>query len=671
MHAFDMSIPAGRWVDREVEARQWVQYFLQAHKRNDGLGIDTETTGLNKIKDRCIVWSISDGVERICLPREFLSLFKEPILENPEINFDFTNAKFDSHMLYNAGIDITKAGEMRDTVSQSWLYNENNLGRHGLKECITDHFGRITPSFVETFGKQTPAKTNRKTGAIVTPGVTVGDLIRTAFGDAQKRVKAADYSSLDAYNSTLLRAHFDHLLGQVVMFGKYTLQDYFYDVEVQFTKVLFKMERRGITLDRGHLQEQRHPMEREMTRIEREFNSKASEFRQGEINVGSTKDLRWFFFDCLGKKPLKFTDGGASGNRQPSTDAEVLDTWAGEGDEWAQRLLEYRSIAKIYGTYIKGLQEWLDGEYRIHTNLNQSGTVTGRLSSSEPNLQNIPRPGEDKFKIREAFTHGADQLLVVADYEQLEMRLMAHFSSDEKMINAIKENIDLHCLTVAEMYGIPYDEVMTAKKAEKLVKSGKRKESLTEREEELLFLRQAAKATGFGIIYGIGGEHLAANLTKDLKKLMTKEEGFALIEKWFGVFPGVRIYIERTKNELWRNGYVQVNTGRFRRFGDLRGMSKRDAKQAERQAGNAIIQGTAAEIAKRAMIMCENDPELKLLQARLLLQVHDELIFECPRDSETVNRVKARAKLLMENTFQFKVPLPVEVGSGETWASAK
>lgn len=677
-HGFDMSIPEGRWVGTEQEARQWIPYFLQTSQEVGSLGLDTETSGLNKIKDRVIVWSLSDGRERICLPQEFIPLYKQPILENPAINFDLTNAKFDGNMLANSGADITKAGELRDTVVQSWLYNENNQGRHGLKECVTDHFGRTTPTFEQTFGKPIPPKRHPKTKQITNPGKTVGDLIREAFANHEKRIKAADYSSLDAYNSTLLRGHFDDLLSGVEMYkkpgyGSYTLEDYFYDVEVPFTKVLLNMERRGITVDRGHLEEQRGPMERDMARIQREFTNKAAEFDPtiGLLNLNSTNAIRWFFFDCLQKNVIKWTEGGTTGKKMPSTDADVLDTWAGEGDPWAQRLLDYRSIAKIHGTYVVGLMEWLDNFYRIHTSLNQTGTVTGRLSSSDPNLQNIPRPAQDKFKIREAFTHAEGMTLVVADYEQLEMRLMAHFSQDQKMINAIKNGIDLHCLTVAEMYGIPYDDVMAAKKAEKEVKSGKRKEPLTAREEELLFYRQAAKATGFGIIYGIGGEHLAANLTKELKKLVTKEEGFDLINKWFGVFPGVKKYIEDTKTDLWKKGYVQVCSGRYRRFGDLKGMSKRDAKQAERQAVNSIIQGTAAEIAKRAMIIADNDPELKLLGAKLLLQIHDELIWECPRDPETVKKVKARAKTIMESTWEFLVPLPAEVGNGETWNTAK
>lgn len=674
-HGFDVSIPVGHWVGTEQEARQWLEYFSKSHEENDGLGLDTETSGLDRIRDRVIVWSLSDGKERICMPQEFIPLYKEPILENPAINFDLTNVKFDGHMLANSGADITKAGELRDTVVQSWLYNENNQGRHGLKECITDHFGRTTPTFEQTFGKTIPAKKDRKTGRIITPGKTVGDLIRESFADAEKRLKAADYSSLDSYNSTSLRCYFDDVLDGVNIHPgrQYTLADYFYDVEVPFTKVLLNMERRGITVDRGHLVEQQGPMERDMERIQREFTFLAARYdpAHGVMNLNSTNDIRWFFFDCLQKQVVKWTDGGNSGKKQPSTDSEVLELWAGQGDEWAQKLLEYRGIAKIHGTYVMGLMNWLDPMFRIHTSLNQTGTVTGRLSSSDPNLQNIPRPGDDKFKIREAFTHGDDMVLVVADYEQLEMRLMAHFSQDQKMINAIKQGVDLHCLTVAEMYGIPYDDVMAAKQAEKDFKKGKRQAPLTEREEKLLFYRQAAKATGFGIIYGIGGEHLAANLTRELKRLVTEDEGYDLIRKWYAVFPGVKRYIDETKERLWREGYVQVCSGRLRRFGDLKGMSKRDAKQCERQAVNSIIQGTAAEIAKRAMIMAENDPELKSLGARLLLQIHDELIFECNRDPEIVKKVKARAKFIMENTWQFLVPLPAEIGHGETWNTAK
>ena len=696
---FDMDIPPGEWVNDVRVAQQWIRHYLQSYKHNNGLGLDTETTGLSKVKDRVVVFSLSDGESRICMPAEFIPLFKEPLLENPDINFDLTNAKFDAHMLANSGADISKAGEWRDTMVMSFLRNENNTGRHGLKECTVDYFHRTTPHFKEVFGTPIPALKNKK-GIVTRQAVTVGDLVRRAFADPpppgtplnpadqasvelwqafqvahERFMRATDYASLDAYNSTCLRALFDRLLDEVEISPGYTLKNYYYAVEVPFTKVLWKMERRGITVDRGHLESQRGGMEAEMAKIESEFTEiyvDAAGLR-GVPNLDSVRDVRHIFFDILKKDPIKFTDGGTTGNRQPSVDFDVLDTWAGEGDQWAQKLLRYRSIAKIHGTYVTGLEQWIDGNFRIHTSLNQIGAVTMRLSSSEPNLQNIPRPSEDQFKIREAFTHGANMVLVVADYEQLEMRLMAHFANDEKMINAIKSGIDLHCLTVAEMYGIPYDDVNGAKKAEKKVKNGERKEPLTAREEELLFYRQAAKATGFGIIYGIGGPHLAANLTKELKKLVSEREGCELIQKWFSVFPGVKAHIDEIKTRIWRFGFLQTLVGRFRRFGDLRGMSRRDAAQSERQAGNSEIQGSAADLAKKAMLIAENDPKLIELGAEMLLQIHDELIFECPDAPEVVEQVEARVKEIMEHPFErdLSVPMPISIGHGHTWADAK
>jgi DNA polymerase-1 len=672
---FDVSIPDGTWVGSEHQAQQWVQHFLKYHKEVGALGLDTETTGLNRNKDTVVVWSLSDGVNRVCLPSKYLQLFKEPILENPEVNFDLTNAKFDAHMLANTGVDISKAGEWHDTMIQSWFLNENNQGRHGLKECIKDHFSRETPSFESVFGK-IPRKT--KTNPVVQ---SVGEIIHAAFDNPDRLITAMDYASLDAFNSTALRRHFDSILKSQ---GLYEL---FYNFEVPFTKVLWTMERRGITADSGYLKDLQGPMEEEMLRISKEFAKEAGR----PINLNSPTDIRWFFIDKLGLKVVKMTKGGSSGVKKPSTDSDALDKWASDGNEWAKLLLKHRGIAKIYGTYVMGLQDWLDLENRIHTTLNQHGTVTGRLSSTDPNLQNIPRPSEDQFKIREAFIAAFKMTLVVADYAQLEMRLMAHFSGDEKMIDAIKNGIDLHCLTVSEMHGISYDEVVAAVKSEKKMKKssaasefGELGRPLTEREEELLQMRQDAKATGFGIIYGIGGIKLAATLTaaaeeaakkKGIKntRFVTEDEGFALIDKWFKVFPGVKKYIDNTHEFMKINGFVQTITGRFRRFGDVAGMSFKDRSQSERQAVNSIIQGSAADIAKIVMIIAENDEVLAKLGAKLLLQVHDELIWECPDDADTIAKVKTRVKELMEHPFKedLKVPLPAEVNSGYSWAAAK
>jgi DNA polymerase I len=471
----------------------------------------------------------------------------------------------------------------------------------------------------------------------------------------------------------MMREFFDGVLRQIVLYPGYTMYDYFHGVEVPFTKVLYKMERRGLTVDAGYLRGLQGPMEDEMRRIEKEFARAASQNEPRLLNLQSVNDVRWFFFELLGKTPTKMTDGGKTGIKKPSVDAEVLEDWAGEGDQWAQLLLKYRGIAKIHGTYVVGLQEWLDPMCRIHTSLNQTGTVTGRLSSSEPNLQNIPRVSEDQFKIREAFVPGERKCLIVADYAQLEMRLMAHFSGDEKMIEAIKNGTDLHCLTVAEMEGIPYEEVVAAVKAEKAHKAGKLGRDLTPREEELLLKRQNAKATGFGIIYGIGGPRLAAQLTRSTGRFISPQEGNQLIQKWLNVFPGVRRYIEDRKSFVWKNGFVQTILGRFRNFGELKGMSKMDAAMCERQAVNSIVQGTASDVAKMAMLKAEYDPELNRLGAILLLQVHDELIFECPDDEDTIKAVKKRVKEIMEDPFgvPLAVPLPAEAGHGYSWATAK
>jgi DNA polymerase-1 len=389
------------------------------------------------------------------------------------------------------------------------------------------------------------------------------------------------------------------------------------------------------------------------------------------INMNSVNDIRFFFYTLLQKPVEVMTDGGTSGNKQPATDADVLDGWAGNGCVWAQRLMRYRSIAKIHGTYVVGLQQWIDKASRIHTTFKQTGAVTGRLSSADPNLMNIPRPDEDEYKIREGLICSYNCKLIVADYEQVEMRLMAHFAHDEVMIKAINDGIDIHCFTVSEMNGVPYEEVMEAKNAEKKWKKGG--PPLTPRQEELLLARQGAKATGFGIIYGIGGKLLAANLTKDTGRFHSEEEGNQLIEKWLNVFPGVRAHIAYCKKQMWNKGYIQTIIGRFRRFGDLKGMSRRDRGRAERQGVNSEVQGSAADICKLAMLQMENDPLLRALGYVMMIQVHDEIVGECPDDPEVVKAVMARVAEIMENALGIKlaVKTPASVGSGYDWAHAK
>lgn len=660
-HGFDTSVPAARWVETEHEARQWAERYRQTWHRNNGLGIDSETTGLDKQRDVPIIWSMSDGETRLCFDKKFIQLMKEQgILENPDIPLDGTNLGFDAHMFANVGIRLDRNGPWRNTNVQSWLYNENNVGRHGLKETTLDHLGRRSPTFEETFGKIPPKKVDKQTGRIISK--QIHDLILETLANPEGFLRAVDYASLDSYNSTVLRSCLDTKLDQIST-GWGSMKDLFYAVESPFTKLLWQMERRGITVDAGYLRSLQGPMTLRMEEIEREFARCAGKL----INLNSTNDMRWFFFEHLRKEVRKMTKGGKTGIKKPSTDTEVLEDWAGEGDVWAQLALEYRGISKIEGTYVSGLQKWLDPMYRIHTSLNQTGTVTGRLSSSEPNLQNIPRDSEDQFHIREAFIPGEGKRFIICDYEQLEMRLMAHFSRDQKMIDAIIRGTDLHCFTTSEMEGIPYDEVVGAKNAKE------RKEKLTDRQKELLLKRQCNKATGFGIIYGIGGPRLGAQLTRETKKLVSEEEGWSLINKWLNVFPGVRDYMDGTKDWMRRTGSVQTLMGRYRRFGDVRNMNRKDASLAERQAVNSVIQGTAADIAKMAMLKCDADPELRSMGADLLLQIHDELIFEIPDDDEISAKCVERVKHIMSHPFpqDLLVPIPASGGDGYSWAEAK
>jgi DNA polymerase I len=659
---FDMSLPPAYYVETEYQARQWMNHFMMSHKINGGLGLDSETSGLTKHKDIVMLWSLSDGANRVCLPPQFLPLFKGPILENPEVNLDFTNAKFDAHMFANTGVDLTKAGQWRDTIVQSFLYDENNQGRHGLKECVKDHFDREPAAFEQVFGKLPPAKQGVKR--------TTADLIKEAIQDPNRRQAACDYAAMDAYNTTALRAYFDQKLSNITLYDGMTSKDFFYQIEVPFTKVLYKIERRGFQIDACYLDGLKGPMEKKMAEIQKEFAKEAGQI----INLRSTKAVRWFFYDFLKKEVWKMTKGGTTGLQQPSTDVEVLEEWAGKGDPWAKLLLEFRSVDKIYGTYVTSIMDLLDTFFRIHTSLNQTGAQSGRLSSSDPNCQHIPRPSEDQFRIRDAFVASKGKRLVVADYAQLEMRLMAHFSQDPKMIKAIIDGIDLHCFTVSEMHGIPYEEVIGAVKHEKDLKKGKRHDPLTQREEELLMMRQAAKATGFGIIYGIGGPRLAHQLTKMGNHIYSEAEGWELIKKWFGVFPCVRDFIEWAKGQISTKGYVQTITGRLRRAGDVSNMSKKDASQTERTLVNAIIQGSAADIAKASMLRIDADQELlESCGAHMLLQVHDELVFEVDDEPEKVKKFKKRLQEIMELPFgqPLLVPLPAEVGDGYTWASAK
>lgn len=656
-----MMIPTSEWVETEQQVAEMGQYLLNSGKEN-GVGYDTETTGLRIDRDQPVMLSFSDGIRRFAMmanPWLHHPWIKDGILENESLTKIGTNFKFDMHMTANAG--VTVKGPVIDTLVESWLHNENRFG-HGLKETAKDYCGIQMVPFKEVF----PMRKGTKFQAPESPG----EAILRIMADPAGRAKAIEYSGLDPFASHKVHSYLKERLRDEVVRPGYSMWNHFETWEMEFTRVLWNCERRGFSICTGHLKSQMGPMERSMLEIEEEIAKRAG----WVVNLKSVQQLRRLFYDELKYDVVKMTDGGKTGNKQPSTDEEVLTIYASNGCEFSQLILEHRKIAKIYGTYIEGLLGWVDSDLRIHTTLKQGGTVTGRLSSSEPNLQNIPRPKTDRFKIREAFVAALGKRLLVYDYDQLEMKLMAHFSGDPRMCDAINTGKDLHCFTVSLMFGADYDEVFAAKKAK----------DPTAEQEILLAMRQSAKATGFGLIYGIGPLKLATQLTEELKRPVDKNEAAQSIQKYFGVFPGVKSFINDTHKFCHETEFVQTLMGRKRRLPQINakgggGSGDEDGKgivaEARRQSVNSIIQGTASDVAKAAMLRVEYDPILRDLGAQMLLQIHDELIFEIDDRPEIVEAAGKRVKEIMEHPFgegfELNVPLTVGGSSGYTWAEAK
>lgn len=652
-------IPDAEFVETEAQLSAMGQYLSNSGKQN-GLAYDTETTGKVRYLDTTIMLSFSDGIRRFAMmadPWLHHPWIKEGLLGSKEIPKYFSDAKFDMHVTANSGVQI--AGDIHDTVVMSWLHNENRFG-HGLKDGAKDYCGISMLEFKEIFPMRRKTKN--------TPEESAGSAIRRVLADPVGRAKAIEYSGLDAYATHKVHSVLkDRLKGESIG-TNWTLWDHYEAWEAPFTRVLFNMERRGFTICTGHLRSQKTPMEKTMLDIEGEIAQLAG----WVVNINSPKQLSKLFYEQLKYKITKMTDGGKSGVKQPSTDENVLNGFVLDGCPFSKLIIEHRKVAKIYGTYIEGLLGWVDGEMRIHTNLKQGGTVTGRLSSSDPNIQNIPRFKGDRFRIREAFTAAPGKILVVADYDQLEMKLMAHRSGDPRMLDAINSGKDLHCVTVELMFGENYDEVYAAKKAK----------NPTPVQEILLMKRQSAKAVGFGLIYGIGSSKLALQLSEELNRIVSRKEAANDIKRYFSAFPGVDNYIKETHQRCHRTEFVQTVLGRKRRLPQINSRSGQASDEdsdgivaeAERQAVNSEIQGDAADTAKAAMLMAEFDPELRSVGAELLLQIHDELIFEVDDHKEAINITKRRAKEIMENPFEgfkYRVPLTTEAKSAYVWSETK
>jgi DNA polymerase-1 len=508
------------------------------------------------------------------------------------------NIKYDSHVFANHGIDVQ--GYVHDTLLQSYVLESHQ--RHDLQSLASRHLGATDLlSFEDVAGK----------GA-------------SQIGFDQVSIETATkYSAEDSDVTLQLHGAMYRLVAADPKLN------YVYEtIEIPVSRVLLKMERNGVLIDAAQLQLQSSELGRKMLELE----ARAHEIAGQPFNLGSPKQLAEVLFEKQGIKPIKKTPGGA-----PSTDEETLEKLALDYP-LPKAILEYRSVSKLKSTYTDKLPRMVNARTgRVHTNYAQAVAVTGRLSSTDPNLQNIPVRTAEGRRIREAFIAPPGSVIVSADYSQIELRIMAHLSGDSGLLEAFANGEDVHRATAAEVFGITREEVSSQQ-------------------------RRYAKVINFGLIYGMSAFGLAANLG------IERSAAASYIDRYFARYPGVKAYMDRTRNAAQERGYVETAFGRRLWLPDIRSGNQGRRQGAERAAINAPMQGTAADIIKLAMIAVQGWLEASKLHAKLIMQVHDELVLEVPLDELDI--VKANVPRLMTNVTKLDVPLVADPGVGSNWDEA-
>jgi len=507
------------------------------------------------------------------------------------------NIKYDLHVFANHGISV--AGYTHDTLLESYVLESHQ--RHDMDSLATRHLGAKTISFEEVAGK----------GAS-----------QISF-DQVSIETATEYSSEDS--DVTLQLH-GALYGQVSADEK--LKFVYENIEMPTTHVLLTIERNGVLIDSALLDKQSGELGIKMLELEKKAHEEAGQ----PFNLGSPKQLAEILFDKKGIKPLKKTPGGA-----PSTDEETLAKLA-EDHPLPKIILDYRSMAKLKSTYTDKLPRMVNAKTgRVHTNYGQAVAVTGRLSSNDPNLQNIPVRTAEGRRIREAFIAAPGSVILSADYSQIELRIMAHLSSDPGLLKAFAEGMDVHRATASEIFSVDAREVSSEQ-------------------------RRYAKVINFGLIYGMSAFGLSANLG------IERGAAASYIDKYFARYPGVKQYMERTRAEASEKGYVETVFGRRLWLPDIRSSNQGRRQGAERAAINAPMQGTAADLIKLAMIAVQGWLEQSKLKTKLVMQVHDELVLEVPSDE--LELVRKEIPGLMTNVAKLDVPLVAEPGVGGNWEEA-
>ena len=586
--------------------------WIEKLKKAPLFAFDTETDSLDNISANMVglSFAIEPGVAAYVpvahdyldapdqIPRDRVLELLKPLLEDNSLLKVGQNLKYDRGILANYGIELR--GIAFDTMLESYIL-DSVAGRHDMDSLSDRWLQHKTITFEEIAGKGKNQLTFNQ--------IALEEAGRYAAEDADVTLQLhlKMWPKLQQHEGPL------HV---------------FKNIEMPLVPVLSRVERNGVKIDPAVL----HAHSQEIAKRLVELEQKAYEIAGEEFNLSSPKQLQTILFEKQGIKPLKKTPGGA-----PSTSEEVLEELALDYP-LPKVILEYRGLAKLKSTYTDKLPLMINPKTgRVHTSYHQAVTATGRLSSTDPNLQNIPVRNEEGRRIRQAFIAPQDYLIVSADYSQIELRIMAHLSRDNGLLTAFAEGKDIHRATAAEVFSLPLESVSSEQ-------------------------RRSAKAINFGLIYGMSAFGLARQLN------IPRREAQKYMDLYFERYPGVLDYMERTRAQAKEQGYVETLDGRRLYLPDIKSSNGARRAGAERAAINAPMQGTAADIIKRAMIAVDEWLLTEKPRVRMIMQVHDELVFEVHKDD--LESVAKKVHELMENSTTLAVPLLVEVGSGENWDQA-
>ena len=576
------------------------------------VSLDTETTSLDYMLAELVGISIAlkpneafyipinhnyEGAEKQ-LEQGFVLEALKPFLESDEIPKIGHNLKYDRHILQNAGIDLK--GKLLDTMLFSYV-NNSTITRHNL-DAVSKRYLNINPtSYEDVAGK----------GAKQIP-----------FSEVSIDV-ASDYASEDADISLKLYEHIEPMVQKEAKLAKL-----YSEIEGPLIYTLGDIERNGVLIDSEKLNQQSKELEAKILKLERKVQKNAGE----DFNLGSPKQLQEILYEKLGLPVIKKTPKG-----QPSTSEAVLQELSMDFPI-VHDILSYRAISKLKSTYTDKLPKMINSNTgRVHTSYHQAVTATGRLSSSDPNLQNIPIRSEEGRRIREAFIAPEGYKILAADYSQIELRIMAHLSKDQGLMDAFAKGQDIHQATAAEIFSINIDDVTPNQ-------------------------RRSAKAINFGLIYGMS----AFGLSKQLQ--ITRAEAQNYIEQYFERYPGVKNYMDETKLSAKKNGFVETVLGRRLYLADIESSNYQRRQYAERSAINAPMQGTAADLIKMAMTDLHSKIRNESLDAKIIMQVHDELVIEV--NENQLDELSDLTVNIMADIFKLDVDLKVDADTGNNWDEA-